>query len=264
MSEIRGISPQIAAEYELSPGHTRVYVWEKPVRLAHWLMVLSLIVLSVTGYYIYNPFYISRGRTMYVMGTMRFTHLVAAWVFTAAIVLRLYWFFFGNQFSRINQFVPTTRERWKDMVETGKYYSFRRWLPTPHLGHNAMAAAAYLGIFGVGVVEILTGLALYNNIMHAKFLGFWVNWVFRVVDIQYVREIHFIIMYIFWIFFIHHIYSALLTDSEEKNGCLESIFTGFKFATQKDLQREFGAEPPAESEPPRPALKTPAPSKISS
>jgi Ni,Fe-hydrogenase I cytochrome b subunit len=33
-----------------------VYVWDLVVRSTHWLIALSLIVLSVTGVYIGNPF----------------------------------------------------------------------------------------------------------------------------------------------------------------------------------------------------------------
>ena len=39
----------------------RVYVWEWPVRLAHWLIVISLFFLSWTGLYIGSPFLISSG-----------------------------------------------------------------------------------------------------------------------------------------------------------------------------------------------------------
>jgi Ni/Fe-hydrogenase 1 B-type cytochrome subunit len=95
-------------------------------------------------------------------------------------------------------------------------------------------------------------------------LGFFVNWIPRWIDIQYLRETHFLAMYAFWVFFIHHLYSALLTSSEEKNGCMESIFTGYKFASEADLLREFGNEAPQEpaaaapigAEPVRPATGT--------
>jgi Ni/Fe-hydrogenase 1 B-type cytochrome subunit len=33
-----------------------VYVWQIPVRVTHWLIALSLFVLSVTGLYIDRPF----------------------------------------------------------------------------------------------------------------------------------------------------------------------------------------------------------------
>ncbi|MBZ5502369.1 MAG: Ni/Fe-hydrogenase, b-type cytochrome subunit [Acidobacteriia bacterium] len=264
MTEMHGGSRQISGPYQLAPGRTRIYVWEKPVRFAHWLLVLSLVVLSVTGYYIYNPFVISRGRAAYVMGTARFIHLVAAWAFIAAILVRFYWFFRGNRWARINQFIPTRRERWQDAVETVKYYMFRRWNPTPRIGHNALAGATYTLIFGIAVIEIITGLALYNNVVHSKCLGLLVGWVPRLADIQWLREIHFLVMFALWFFFIHHMYSVLLAASEEKNGCVEGMVSGYKFVTQADLQREFGTRPGGEkSEPVRAVRQTPAAGKVS-
>ena len=261
---VRGHALSGIDQYQLSSGRTRVYVWEKPVRVAHWLIFTSLVVLSFTGYYMYNPFIISRSPTGFTMATTRFIHVTAGWVFVAGLLLRIYWFFRGNQWSRINQFVPMSRARWRDIRETGKYYSFLRWNPTAHLGHNAMAGAAYLAIYGLTVIEVITGLVLYNNIIHSSVLGFFVNWIDRWIDIQYLRETHFLVMYAFWVFFIHHLYSALLTSSEEKNGCMESIFTGYKFASEADLRREFGDEAPYQAaaatrvgaQPARPATKT--------
>jgi Ni/Fe-hydrogenase 1 B-type cytochrome subunit len=61
-----------------------MYVWELPVRVTHWLIVVSIAVLAVTGYYIGDPFIAVSGpaRDHFVMGTMRVIHLYAAIVFT--------------------------------------------------------------------------------------------------------------------------------------------------------------------------------------
>src|SRR3974390_684912 len=65
------------------PGYRaiRVYVWEFPVRLSHWVTVVTAAVLCFTGYYMHNPFIISRGSGAYLMGTMRYIHLLTAFVF---------------------------------------------------------------------------------------------------------------------------------------------------------------------------------------
>ncbi len=39
---------------------TALYVWQYPLRLFHWGMVLSIGVLSFTGYYIHNPFIVGQ------------------------------------------------------------------------------------------------------------------------------------------------------------------------------------------------------------
>jgi Ni/Fe-hydrogenase 1 B-type cytochrome subunit len=65
-----------------------VYVWELPVRLIHWTIFLSVGVLSITGYYIGDPFVSVRGEAYggYLMGWMRFVHAVAAFVFTLSVL----------------------------------------------------------------------------------------------------------------------------------------------------------------------------------
>ena len=40
----------------------KVYVWEAPVRITHWLIALSIVVLSVTGFYIWISFISVPGR----------------------------------------------------------------------------------------------------------------------------------------------------------------------------------------------------------
>lgn len=226
----------------LAPDRVRVYVWERPVRLAHWLLALSIVVLSFTGYYLYNPFIVSRGRGAYLMGAMRFLHEVTAIVFIFAVLLRLYWYFYSNRWSRIDQFLPLSRERWRDIRETGKFYSFLRWYPTRHIGHNALAGAAYAAIYGLALVEIFTGLVLFNAHVHNPFLAAAVGWAGRWFDIQWVTLTHFLLMFAFWLFLIHHLYSGLLSASEERNGLMGSIFTGYKFVPAEQVREELGAE----------------------
>ncbi|MFQ5577720.1 MAG: cytochrome b/b6 domain-containing protein, partial [Anaerolineae bacterium] len=77
----------------------RVYVWEVPVRLTHWLNVLAIVVLSFTGYYIGNPYIQVSTREVYggyFMGLMRFIHFAAAFVFVGSLALRTYWGFIGG------------------------------------------------------------------------------------------------------------------------------------------------------------------------
>ena len=45
-----------------------VYVWQYPLRLFHWGMVLSIAVLSFTGYYIHSPFIVGQVKYPFLMG----------------------------------------------------------------------------------------------------------------------------------------------------------------------------------------------------
>lgn len=216
----------------------RVYVWELPVRLVHWTIFLTTVILSVTGYYIHNPFIISRGPDAFLMATMRFIHEVTAFVFTLAFLVRVYWFFMGNQYAHWRAFVPLTRSQWAGIRDMLKYYLFLRWRAPEATGHNPLAALVYLAIYLVILVQILTGFALFQWVAGT---GPWTTlfgWMPGWLHIQYIREIHFLLMFIFFAFTIHHVYSALLVAAEEKNGLMGSIFSGYKFIAAHLVHRD--------------------------
>ena len=86
----------------------RVYIWELPVRLTHWLIFFSFFTLAATGYYIGHPFISVTGpaRDHFVMGTVRVVHLYAAIVFALSVLVRIYWMFAGNVYARLTQLMP--------------------------------------------------------------------------------------------------------------------------------------------------------------
>src|ERR1039458_10188908 len=184
------------------------------------------------------------------MGTMRFVHLLSGFAFLGAVLIRVVWLFIGNQWSHWDQWISTTRKRRKNFAETEKYYGFMTWSPTPHIGHNAMAGAAYAAVYVMAFVEILTGLALYSRVLGSRTLTFFFGWIPRVMHIQWLREIHFLVIFGFWMFFIHHLYTAILLSIEEENGVMESIFSGYKFVPENEL-REAIAEEGGEAPEPR-------------
>jgi Ni/Fe-hydrogenase 1 B-type cytochrome subunit len=221
----------------------RVYVWEQPVRVSHWFIFLSVVVLSFTGYYIHNPFIVAKGSTLFLMATIRFIHVVTGFVFISAFLLRIYWFFKGNEWSNWRAFVPIHRRQWRGMGGMVAYYSFLRKDLVHQVGHNALAAVTYLVIFTLMFIEIITGLTLYTQVRGGWLLASLFSWLPRVIDIQHIRLTHFCIMFAFFAFVIHHVYSAVLVSWEERNGLIESIFTGYKFVPRDEL-----AEDPARRE----------------
>jgi Ni/Fe-hydrogenase 1 B-type cytochrome subunit len=216
----------------------RVYVWELPVRISHWFIFLPIVVLSFTGYYIHNPFIVAKSSTTFLMATMRFIHEIAAFVFIGAFLLRLYWFFMGNNWSNWRAFVPIHRRQWRGMGGMVAYYSFLRKDLAHHVGHNALAAMTYLLMFTFMLIEIITGLTLYTQVRGKWALGWLFGWIPRVIDIQHIRLLHFCIMFAFFAFVIHHVYSAVLVSWEERNGLIESIFTGYKFVPKAELEED--------------------------
>ncbi len=211
----------------------RIYVWEVPVRLTHWVNVASIVILSFTGYYISNPYIAISPREpygAYFMGLMRYIHLVVAFVFVASLMLRTYWAFVGNEWASWRGLFPfLTAEGRRNMVEAIRYYLFLRRRPPEVAGHNALAGMTYMIIVTLYFIQVFTGFALYGWLHPVSIWRALTGWVFLLVSVQTVRLVHHLIMYLLIAFAIHHVYSAWLVDMEEGNGLMSSIFSGFKF-----------------------------------
>ena len=215
-----------------------VYVWQYPLRLVHWGLVLSIAVLSVTGYYIHDPYIVGQVNRPFLMGEFRFVHECFAMIFTALFVLRMYLFFAGNRWVRWRNYVPYRKEQFLEMIEMAKFYLFMKPKPVSKIGHNARAAMSYVGLYAMVFVEIVTGLVMYNMLRHSAILGFFVGWIPRFINIGNIRLIHFCLMWVFIAFGILHVHLAMLVSREEKKGLMDSIFIGYKVIPEEDLKED--------------------------
>jgi Ni/Fe-hydrogenase 1 B-type cytochrome subunit len=221
-------------------GLARVYVWELPVRISHWLIFFSVIILAFTGYYIGHPFIIVTGaaRDHFVMGFMRAIHLYTAIVFALAVLVRLYWMVSGNTYARITELIPLTSRRFRSLWQAALFYSYIRRDPEEYPGHSALAGMSYLMIFGVYLIMIATGLALYSVQTAVgspfRFFDVLVPWFF---GLPYARLIHHIGMWVLLIFVVVHIYFVLLSSITDFAGTFDSIFSGYKFFPRRLARR---------------------------
>ena len=138
----------------------------------------------VTGYYLHNPFIFVSGQGGYFLATMRFIHEVTAFVFTMAFLTRVYWMFMGNKYSRWRAFVPATRRQQSQHREMLKYYLFLRWRAPDRGGPQLIRGAGLLGHLHLFLIQILTGFALYSNVVGT---GIWhtiFGWLPGVMNIQ--------------------------------------------------------------------------------
>lgn len=224
-----------------APAHeiVRVYVWEAPVRITHWLVVLSILVLSVTGFYIGRPFMTVTGRAgdHFVMGWMRFIHGYAAYVFIAAVLVRVIWMFTGNRYARWDKFIPVRASRRHGIWPTVKFYLFAMRKPPGFVGHNPVAGLAYTLVFGLYFVAILTGLMMRGAAAEPdSFLRSFTSWSPLVGGLYMARWIHHATMWLLLGFGVHHVYSAVLMSTVEANATMESMFSGYKFVPPEDLE----------------------------
>ncbi len=127
----------------------------------------------VTGYFIGKPLPSVSGEATYLfyMGYIRLIHFSAGMVFTVVLLMRIYWAFVGNRYSRELFIVPVWRKSWWQ----GVWYEIRWYLflakrPSADIGHNPIAQAAMFGYFLMSVFMIITGFALYSE--HSQYAIF--------------------------------------------------------------------------------------------
>jgi len=211
------------------------YVWEVPVRVTHWVNVLSIIILAMTGIFIGTAKTLALDPSQFIMGWIRFVHFVAAYVFSVSFLARIYWMFKGNRYANWREFFPIlTGEGRRNMMETFKYYSFIGKKAPHTAGHNSLAGSAYAAVFSLYLVMICTGFALYSERAPQSLMHKLTGWLFALFSNQGMRLTHHMVMWFLIGFVIHHIYSAWLMDIKERGGVMSSIFSGYKAVKGKD------------------------------
>ncbi len=214
----------------------RVYVWEFPVRLTHWVNVLSIAALSLTGFYIGAPFIHAISAKQYIMGWMRLIHFVAAYAFTVSFIVRIYWMVAGNEFASWRVFNPFSAQKLKELVEITKYYLLLKRQPPAvvrRAGHTACATYVYLGLFLLFIIEILFGFALYSQSHYGLIWKLMGGWILSIMHVQTIRLYHHLIMWFILTFAIAHVYIGWFLDRDEKAGIMSSIFSGYKTIEEK-------------------------------
>jgi len=222
----------------------RVYVWEVPVRIFHWINVLSLTVLVLSGFLIANPpVLLSNAEpfNLHMFGTVRFLHFSAAYIFFFNMILRIYWSFVGNQFSNWRAFWPFTKKNWSNFKHVLKIDILLKNDKIPQdkdisIGHNSVATFSYLVMFFVALIQIATGFGLY-----ADSSSFWLpklfNWVVPLLGGDFMtRTVHHITTWVFIFFALVHIYLVFYHDWLEGRGEVSSMFGGYKFVNNKRIK----------------------------
>lgn len=217
-------SPRVGEARDTAISH---YVFEAPVRLWHWLTVGCMLVLMVTGYFIGRPLPSVSGEATYLfyMGDIRLAHFAAAMVFTVILLMRVYWAFVGNRYSRELFIVPVWRRSWW-------YRAFSKNNIGDHSVRSPIAQTAIFGYFLLSVFMILTGFALYSE--HSQYAIF--------TPFRYVTEFfywtggnsldihswHRLGMWFIAAFIVGHVYMAIREDIMSDKAVISSMVNGYR------------------------------------
>ena len=208
-----------AAPLRSDAGLVRVYVWEWPVRVTHWLIVGSILLCSATGLYIGNPFLISSGPAggRFIMGWARVVHFYAAIVFALAVLSRIAWMFLGNTLRALGQVHPGARRQPRAgfIRRSGSMSSCCGSRPASS-GTTRSRVVTYTARLPPVLhddrdrVRTLLRRRAVGSIMRPfQFL------VPLVGGLQTARWIHHVVMWLLLGFAVHHVYSAVLMSTSK-------------------------------------------------
>ncbi len=222
------------------PNSGRRYVWQWPVRLTHWINALTIPVLFATGIFIGRPNLTPMGEPFdnFWMGRIRQLHFVFAYLLVIGGIIRVYWFFVGNNYARSG--VPMFwKLSWYKAVfnQVAEYMHLHRGqIP---LGHNSLAGASYIGFFGMCLFEIVTGFAMYGESNRGGFCDTVFGWVIPLLGGSFQAHMwHHMMAWGFVLFLIFHIYIVLYDTRLYKNGLVDAIFSGYKYYDKGDIESD--------------------------
>ncbi len=225
---------------EQAGSQQSVYVYEAPVRLWHWINAASILVLSVTGYFIGSPLPSMPGEASdhFLMGYIRFAHFAAAYIFSIGMLARIYWAFVGNEHARQLFKLPLLDRRfWGGVLHEIRWYMFLEKTPRKHLGHNPLAQLAMFGIFLLGsLFMIFTGFALYSEGLG---IGSWADVMFGWIiplfgQSQDVHTWHRLGMWFIVLFVIIHVYLAIREDIMSRQSIVSTMISGWRMFKDRD------------------------------
>jgi len=125
---------------ESSPRSVRV--WDAPVRIFHWLMVLSFAGAWLTA----------------ESERWRLVHVTLGYTMAGLVVFRLVWGVVGTRHARFADFV-------RGPAAVGRYLrSLLQRRPEPHAGHNPAGGWAILALLVLAVLATVSGWAVYADL----------------------------------------------------------------------------------------------------
>ena len=154
--------------------YTTYNVWDRSVRIFHWVNVVSVLMLIGIGLIIYN------GKALGISAEAKvFLKTIHVWVgYVLALNLgwRFVWGFIGSRFARWRALLPFGRGY---SGELGAYVrSLGSAEPRQYLGHNPLGRLMVLALLILLAVQAITGLVLAGTDIYYPPLGNWIAaWV---------------------------------------------------------------------------------------
>ncbi len=161
-------------------------------------------------------------------------------IFTVSFLLRIYWFWVGNNYARSGFPYRVAHAVVGDLFRQATDY-LRLERGHVHLGHNSLGGAAYtFFVIFLGWCQIFTGMALYSESNPGGILGPPVRlgdpacWAVRSGPTCGTT----LFAWGFVVFAILHVYIVLYDSTQYGNGLITSIVSGYKFYQKGDFKED--------------------------
>lgn len=201
------------------------------IRLTHWVNVVAVVVMAGSGMRIFNayPAFARKGETFPLnpweghaipawltfgawLGGARHWHFAAMWLLVANGILYFAFLFLHGEWRD----VTPRRGDARDAVEMAKFYLFVR-KDHPHQGkHNALQKGVYFAMSVLGILLVLSGLAIWKPITLGFITALFVNY-------KWARVVHFVAMVLLLGLALAHVFMVFTVDPYS----LRSIITGW-------------------------------------
>jgi Ni/Fe-hydrogenase 1 B-type cytochrome subunit len=167
-------------------------------RILHELIMWSIVLLAVTGFYIHQPFV---GGAGFLMGLVRGIHFLFAAILTVSTVIRVITMFVGKS-RDWRSFIPTLSDI-ALLPRIINYYAYISKEPKLKKKYNPLQMISYCLVFLLIVFQIISGLAMKYP---SGFNWFNYGWFNNPIE---VRMAHFVVTWLFIMFVMIHVYLTI-------------------------------------------------------
>ena len=174
---------------------TKILVWDAPVRIFHWLMVLSFAGAYLTA----------------ESESWRLVHVTLGYTMAGLVAFRLVWGLTGTRYARFAAFVRGPKAVARSL------HALLRGQPEHATGHNPAGAIAIVAMLGLTAAIGATGWAAYNDIS-----GEWV------------AELHELVANAMLLVVGIHVAGVVVASWLHKENLVRAMVTGRKLGSPED------------------------------
>lgn len=186
----------------------RVRIWDLPMRIFHWVLVVSFFV----AYWTEEEFLA--------------IHTLAGYLVIALLVFRLLWGFTGGTYARFSSFICYPSESFAYLTAL-----IQRKAPR-YLGHNPAGSAMIVLMLSSIFLTVMTGLAVYGADQHAGPLA----GLIRGND-DFWEESHEFFANLCLLLIFAHVCGVLYESWYHKENLIRSMFNGYKDPITADSRK---------------------------